>query len=84
MNSLIKKYAQNLRKEDIYSFAEKEGVGISSSEVNIIYDSIKNNIDILLSKDALSYIQRFKNHLSEEVYEKIIEKYNKYTDFINL
>lgn len=84
MNNLIKRYAQNLSKEDIISFAKKEDIQITSDEVNIIYDSIKNNIDILLSKDAISYLQRFKTLLSNEVYDKIIELYNKYKDFINL
>lgn len=83
MNNLIKKYVENLKKQDIYDFAFKENIKITNSEVNIIYDSIKNNLDILLSKDALNYIKRFKSLLSDEVYNKILEKYEKYKDFIN-
>ncbi len=84
MNNLVKKYVDSLTKEDIKNFANKEGIEISNNEINIIYSTIKSNIDILLSKDALSFIKRYKSHLSDEVYDKIIEKYNKYKDFINL
>lgn len=83
LNNLIKKYAEKLTKDDIRNFALKENVNITNNEVNIIYDSIKNDTDTLLSKDALSYINKFKPLLSDEVYNKIIEKYNKYKDFIN-
>lgn len=84
MNNLVRKYIENLKKEDIINFASKENITITNNEVNIIYDTIKNNTDALLSKDALSYIKRFKSVLSDEVYDLIIEKYNKYKDFINL
>lgn len=84
MNNLVKKYVDSLTKEDIKNFANKEGIEITNNEINIIYSTIKNNIDILLSKDALNFIKRYQSHLSDEVYDKIIEKYNKYKDFINL
>ena len=82
MNNLIKKYVSNLTKQDIYDFAFKEDIKITNNEVNIIYEAIKNNTDILLSKDALTFISRFKSVLSDEVYSKIIEKFEKYKDFI--
>lgn len=83
MNDLVKNYVKNLNKQDIKNFALKEKVNITDKEVNILYDAIKNNTDILLSSKALMFIKSFKELLSPEVYNKILEKYNKYKNFIS-
>lgn len=82
MNDLIKNYVKNLNKQDIKNYALKEKINISDNEINLIYNAIKNNADVLLSNKALMFIKTFEKDLSPEVYNKILEKYNKYKNFI--
>ncbi|MEG1143263.1 MAG: hypothetical protein RR228_03260 [Bacilli bacterium] len=82
MNNVIKKYATTITKEQIVSYALKENVKITQEEVNIIYNSIKNDIDILLSENSISYLNSQKSNLSKELYTKILELYNKYKVYL--
>ncbi len=82
-NEMIKKYASNIQKKDILDFAQKEGINITESELNTLYNVIKNNADDLLSEDFYSYIKKYKEKFSPSLYSKIIEKYEKYKGFIN-
>ncbi|MEG1015674.1 MAG: hypothetical protein RR984_03205 [Bacilli bacterium] len=82
MNNVIKKYASTITKEQIVSYALKENVKITQEEVNIIYNSIKNDIDILLSENSISYLNSQKSNLSKELYTKILELYNKYKVYL--
>jgi hypothetical protein len=82
-NSLIKKYIEGLKKKDIIAFVEKENVFISEKEVDLIYDLLKLDADTILSSDFYSYIEQYKSRFNEDLYNLIIEKYEKYKYFIN-
>ena len=79
--SVIKRYAANVTKNDIVSFAYKENVMVSDAEVDIIFKAIHFDIDVLL-EDPIAYLEDYKNKLSDEVYSKLLEFYNKYKKFI--
>lgn len=79
--SVIKRYAANVTKNDIVSFAYKENVMVSDAEVDIIFKAIHFDIDVLL-EDPIAYLEDYKNKLSDEVYLKLLEFYNKYKKFI--
>lgn len=79
--SVIKRYAANVTKNDIVSFAYKENVMVSDSEVDIIFKAIHFDIDVLL-EDPIAYLEDYKDKLSDEVYSKLLEFYNKYKKFI--
>ena len=79
---LIKNYVKNLKKEDILKYSNKENIILTNNELNIIYDSIKNDIDIILSKEFYNYLSTKKHLLTEDVYKKIIELSKKYEYFI--
>ncbi len=80
--NLIKNYISKIDKKDIIDFANKEKVFISDYEINLILDLIKKDTDIILSDQFLNYLENYKNEFSEEIYNLIIEKYNKYKSFI--
>ncbi len=82
-NDIIKKYASNIEKKDIIEFAKKEGISITEEEVSTLHSVIKNNADEILSADFYSYIAKYKSKFSAPLYNKIIEKYEKYKGFIN-
>lgn len=79
--SVIKRYAANVTKNDIVSFAYKENVMVSDAEVDIIFKAIHFDIDVLL-EDPIAYLEDYKDKLSAEVYSKLLEFYNKYKKFI--
>lgn len=81
--NLIKKYASNITKEDILKFGESEGVNINNSELNIIYTVIKNNQDEILNGNFYEIINNYKNEFNPVLFNKIIEKYEKYKKFID-
>ena len=79
--NIIKKYASNLTKNDILSFAYKENITLSDTEVDIIFKAIHFDIDVLLD-NPMSYLDDVKGKLSDEVYSKLLEFYEKYKKFI--
>ncbi len=79
---LIKSYINKLTKDDIIRYLNKENVPASSDEVDLIYNSIKNDFDYVLNNDFLSYLEKYKSRLNSNLYQKIIEKYNEYKKFI--
>lgn len=79
---LIKSYINKLTKEDIVRYLNKENVPASNDEVDLIYNSIKNDFDYVLNNDFLSYLEKYKSRLNSTLYQKIIEKYNEYKKFI--
>ena len=79
--SVIKKYAANITKNDIVNFAYKENISLSDSEVDVIFKAIHFDIDILL-EDPIAYLDDSKGKISDEVYTKLLDFYNKYKKFI--
>lgn len=79
---LIKSYAKNLTRDDIVAYLQKECVPASNEEIDLIYNAIKNDADEILNTNFMSYISNYKLNLNEELYKRIIEKYNEYKKFI--
>ena len=79
---LIKNYIKKLNKEDISNYLKKEHIEFCEKEVNLIYKTIKENYENLENIDFNSYIQKYKEFLNKNLYNKIIEKYNEYKKFI--
>ena len=81
--SIIKKYADNITKEDILKFAQSENVSINNNELNTIYYIIKNKQDEILNGDFYNLIDNYKQDFNPLLFNKIIEKYEKYKKFID-
>ena len=79
---LLKNYINKLTKQDIITYLSKECIPFSKEEIDIIYNSIKNDTDELLNDNPINYIERHNISLNNELYKTIIEKYNEYKKFI--
>jgi len=79
--NIIKMYAYKITKDDIVNFAQKENVNITENETNIILNAIKNDIDILLSENAIIYLESYKGKISDNLYKKLEDLYYKYEKF---
>ena len=79
---LLKSYINRLQKQDIINYLNKENISTSNEEVDIIYNSIKNDFDYVLNNNFYNYWEKYKSRLNTNLYSKIIEKYNEYKKFI--
>jgi len=86
MYNLIKRYMNNITKENVNNFAIKKNIILSESELDFTYDFIKKNWDQILSNPSMLNLERYKNIYSEENYQKINslfkEYYSKYRNIL--
>ena len=79
MYNLIEKYMQNMKIDDVKSFAQKKGVNLSESELSFTYNFIKNNYQNILKNPHLLDLERYKNNYSPINYEKITKVFQEYS-----
>ena len=83
MNRLIiLKYMDKLTKEDINKYALSQDVSLKSNELDLLYAYIKKYSRRILN-EPLDVIDEIKDDLSDNVYNKLLELYDKYKDFID-
>ena len=70
MNSLLKKYINNLTIEKVNEFGVKNDIYLNNEELSFLLALIKTNIDDILVNDS-KYLNIIKNKFSEENYIKI-------------
>ena len=80
---MIKNYINKMSIDDINRFLEKENMKINSNDINIVYIYIKNNFDEIL-KDEVKVLNRIKNDVNSDTYDKILLLYEKYKDKLAL
>ena len=74
-------YINRLKKEDIIRFGLNQSINLTNSDVDIIYDYIKNDYERILNNPII-VINEIKDKVSLDVYNKILELYDKYKDKI--
>ena len=83
MNKLIiLKYMERLTKDDIVKYASKQDISIKDNELDLIYAYIKKYPERILN-NTLDVIDEIKDDLSDKVYDKLLELYNKYKNKIS-
>ena len=80
----IKKYVDILTKEDILKFASLNNVELSSNEVDIIYNVIKNEWKTIVFDDYKINLNKYKNNFSVEKLKKIGELILLYKNKFNM
>lgn len=80
--NMIRKYISKLDRNTINNFALKNKIKLTTDELEIIYNSIKNDYEEFLGSDFYKYMEQYRKKLSENVYNKIVELYEKYKKYI--
>lgn len=80
----IKKYVDMLTKDDILKFAKANNVQLSSNEVDIIYNVIKNEWKIIVFDDYKIILNKYKNNFTVEKLKKIEELILLYKNKFNI
>lgn len=78
---LIKNYVENLKKEDIIKFIEKNNYVVTNKEIDTIYFYIKNYWTQFL-EDNKEIWNKLKNDVSKPVFLEIKKLFNKYKKYI--
>jgi len=80
--NIIDLYVSNLRKDDIMIFAKKNDINLSDSELDFIYNFIKNNYkEAIRNKDNFN-LDEYKEKFSEENFYKIEKLLKKYISYL--
>lgn len=74
---IIKSYINHLTKDDIMLYAKKNNIILNNNELDIIYNNIKNNYDEL-KNNPLYVLNKYKNELNINTYNKLYELYTIY------
>lgn len=80
----IKKYVDILTKEDILKFASLNNVELSSNEVDIIYNAIKNEWKTIVFDDYKIILNKYKKNFPVEKLKKIEELILLYKNKFNM
>ena len=82
MNRLfITEYIKKLTKEDILRYGIKQNIVLTKDELDIIYNYIKNRYQDIFD-NPIKVINEIKGNIRDNVYNKILELYNKYKNYI--
>ena len=77
---VIENYLSKLEKKDILMFGKKNNIELNESELNYIYNVIKNNYKDLLGYNYNTIFKEAENHIE---FSKIKKIYNLYLDYRN-
>ena len=82
INKLIENYINRMNINDVDMFAKENGVILKQEELNIIYETIKQNWQTIIYGDYTSVFNNVKYKLSPSTYKKAEELFfyfkNKY------
>ena len=71
MYNLVKRYMDNLTKEQVLNFAQKNQIFLSQEELDFTYTFVKKNWEMIFRNPNLLKLQRYKDKFSEENFIKI-------------
>ena len=71
MYNLVKRYMDNLTKEQVMDFAQKNQVFLSPEELDFTYTFVKKNWEMIFRNHNLLKLERYKDKFSEENFIKI-------------
>ncbi len=78
MKNIISSYINNLRIDQVESFARNNNVSLSKEELNFVYSFIKKNgLTLIDNPDSLN-INSYRNKFSNENFNKINNLIQKY------
>ena len=80
---LVGEYVMRLTKEDITKFAYKQGITLKDKELNIIFNTIKENYKTLVYGNARSILDDLKDKVEPLTYNKIITLYKEFKEKIS-
>lgn len=72
----IKKYIENITKNDILVFAHNQNINLTNEEVDLFYVNIKEHWELILYQNPNNLFESLKTKLQPDTYQKMIELYH--------
>lgn len=79
---LLTEYINKLKKEDINSFALKQGIILEEDELEVIYNHIKRDYKTVIYGNARSILDQIRSEVKPLTYSKIENLYSQFKDRI--
>ena len=74
----IEKYVHNMSIDDIFTYAHKLKINITNKEANILYDTIKENWEVIVFNNHLPILNSIKDKISTELYNDLVNLIDEY------
>lgn len=80
----IEKYIQKIKKEDIFNYANNQGINLTKTELDTLYNYLKSNYKIFLynKETRPNLLTKLKSQVTSITAQKIDELYYQYKDKI--
>lgn len=80
----IEKYIQKIKKEDIFNYANNQGINLTKTELDTLYNYLKFNYKIFLynKETRPNLLTKLKSQVTSITAKKIDELYYQYKDKI--
>lgn len=73
IEKMIRRYVENLKMEDLYRFAEENGIFLTDEESHYLYHTIKTKWENVVFGNPDIILQEAKLHLRDNTYKKVEE-----------
>lgn len=73
VEKLIARYVSKLQKQDVINFALKNSISLTENEIDLIYLNIKSNWHELIFGDYKTILEKYKDQINQNTYQKIEE-----------
>ena len=80
---LIEEYVNRLKKEDVNTFALKQGIVLEEKELDILYTYIKSNYKTIIYGNPKDILLEIKSKVKPLTYNKIENLYINFKDKID-
>ncbi len=67
----IEKYVHNLSIDDVFLYANKFNVKITEKEANILYNTIKENWEVIIFNNHVPILNSIKDKISSNLYDSL-------------
>ncbi len=79
MYNMIARFMQNMTREDVDKFAKSKNTFLSPEELEFTYVFVKKNWEQVIKNPKLLNLDRYKEHFTQENFEKIKKLFNEYS-----
>ena len=79
---MLYQYINKVKKDDIIKYCLKQKIDITNNELDIIYNYIKNDY-VRIIDNPIEVIDEIKDKINNNLYNKIIELYDKYKNVLD-
>ena len=78
LQRMIEEYINRLTKDDVIRFSNENGIELNDSELDIIYNHVKNDWKTIIYGNPKPILENIKQNTNNITYQKIENLYTKF------